>query len=172
MTPPGEPQYFGAFTGYNPPVKPKYPIDYTKAESGNAFSMFTFDVGERVVLFEQYRINAKAVTATGFGDPKPGLHFFAIDSTDSSKVGAEITLENTKKSTEYYRVRVAEDGAIKVERVNRWLTLRHRYAYWDNGKLREARYESPDQPTTVEQFNRKGKRESITDVDTKGPSKG
>jgi hypothetical protein len=157
MTTPGEPQYFGAFTGYNVPLKPMYPIDYAKAESSEVFCVFVFDANERIVLMENWLAHAKGATVTGLHDLKPGLHFFAVDATQLGRVGAEMPLENTKKAAEYYRVRVGDDGTTQVEQVSRELTLRQTYAYWDNGKVRETKVEGGDEPATVEQYDRRGK---------------
>jgi hypothetical protein len=105
---------------------------------------------------EKWLAHEMEATVTGLGDLKPGLHFFAVDATGSDRIGAEIPLENTKKAVEYYRVRVADDGTTKVERVSRELMFRHTYAYWDNGKVRETKIEGGVEPI-VKQYDRRGK---------------
>ena len=159
-SPPGTPRYFATFTGYAPPLRPHNEIDYARAEASDAFSVFVFDAQGRVASFEkrlQHREPQPPSRLDGRQLP-PGLHFFAPGAAGAAALGPALALDDTKGLAEYYRAQVGADGSVaSLERVTRERTLRHVYTYWDNGRLREARYDADGTAATVERFDRDGK---------------
>lgn len=155
----GRRYYFGSWTGYQPPVKPRDPMEYEVAEGRPAFSVFVFDGDGRVQWFEKWL--ASAVPA----DPEvlagrelePGRRFFAPSSSDPSMPGEEISLEGTRPLSVYFRATVDVGGdPATVERVERERTIRHEYEYWENGAIREFRYEPGTGPGGVDRYDRDG----------------
>ncbi|MGH7674935.1 MAG: hypothetical protein ACREMV_06655 [Gemmatimonadales bacterium] len=156
---PGQPYYYASWAGYNPPVKPHQPIDYASAEASNAFSVFVFDGQGRVVSFAKWLASTtQADPALLAGQPlPPGLHLFAAGRDGSEGPGPELSLDDTKRLSDYYRAQVDADGRVAAfGRVHRQQMLRHEYEYWENGGLRQARYGPP--PVTVEHFDREGRK--------------
>lgn len=155
----GRRYYFGSWTGYQPPVKPLDPIEYEVAEGRPAFSVFVFDGEDRVQWFEKWLANAVPADPDVLAgrELKPGRRFFAPSSSDPSVPGEEVPLEGTGKLTVYFRATVGADGApATVERVERERTIRHDYEYWENGALKEFRYEPGTGPGGVDRYDRDG----------------
>lgn len=158
---PGVPYYFATWTGYDPPVKPHNAIDYPRAEASNAFSVFVFDEKGRVVSFEKWLATTTKQDATLLADRRlpVGPHFFAVARDSSEHPGDPLSLEDTKSRADYYRARVGAQGRVDaLERVHRERMIRHDYTYWENGRLREARFEPDTQPGGIERYDRDGKR--------------
>lgn len=144
-TSPGVPYYFSAWTGYDIPVKPHGLIDYERAESYEGFNVFLFDENSQVVSFESWSSNStnKDPSLVRTFALKPGTHFFLIGNESPEQLGGNLSLEATKDRTDYYRVRVDNDGTVtSCERIHRTRSMRHEYKYWENGKLRESHYET------------------------------
>jgi hypothetical protein len=157
---PGVPYYYATWTGYDPPVKPHRPIDYAQAEEGAAFSVFVFDEKGKVASFEKWlaTVSPKEPVLPGERTLHAGLHFFSVKEGEPETIGEEILLEGTMNRPDYYRVRVGPDGKpTSIERVHRDRTIRHEYEYWENGKLREVRYDPAPPRGPVERFDKKGK---------------
>jgi hypothetical protein len=153
-----ERQYFGSWTGYDPPIRPLDPIDYGRAEASGGFSVFEFDESGRVVTFEKWvAVRERIGTPAAVKRLAPGAHYFRPSKDVAAEPGDELALEETKPLAEYYHVLISEDGAVTTERVHRERTIRHEYIYWDSGALREARYVSSSGSVSSEHFGRDGK---------------
>lgn len=157
----GTPYYFATWTGYTPPVQPRGPIDYADAEASRAFSVFVFDEHGRVASFEKWLATTtpREPFPRDTADLRPGTSYFACGINGSGAPGRQLSLEETHDANEYYRVRVRPDGEIgEVEHVRRQRTIRHDYAYWENGSLREFRFQPGSGAGGVEHYDRQGNR--------------
>lgn len=155
----GAPYYFATWTGYAPPVRPHNPLSYAQAEAARAFSVFRFDEEGRVASFEKWLATATPGDPSRFPGraPGPGRHFGAVDGRGAGAPARPLSLEDTQGMTEYFRIHGdAHGGVVALEHVRRERTLRHEYLYWDNGALREFRYET-ESGAGVQQFDRAGR---------------
>jgi hypothetical protein len=157
----GRPIYFASWTGYGPPVRPRDPIVYEEAEASRAFGVFVFDEQGRAVTFENWRAKADACDpATLAGRALPaGKVFLAADPAGNGPAGL-LSLDDTQGIAEYFRAHVHPDGGVALlEHVRRRRTIHHEYDYWEDGQLREWRFDSGGERGR-EEFDRGGHKVS------------
>lgn len=156
---PGQLYFFGGWSGYDPPVNPRFPIDYSTAEGKPAFSVFTFDGRGRPLSFEKWLVSRSAADASVL--PRglvPGTHYFAASPAGRPLVNDALSLEETMPPLSvYYRASVAAGGTTRFERVERERTIHHLYSYWDDGRLREFRSEPAGEPGSIVGYDRSGR---------------
>jgi len=155
---PGELYFFGGWSGYDPPVNPRFPIDYATAEGKAAFSVFTFDAGGRPLSFEKWLVTRSPADQSALPDGlPPGVHYFESSASGSSVPDRVLSLEETRPPVaDYHRAVVDDGGATRLERVQRVRMIHHVYSYWENGVLREFRSEPATEPGSVATYDRSG----------------
>lgn len=142
--PAGIPQYFANWTGYVPPFQPHEPIPYAQAEASQAFVTFVFDALGRAVSFDKWRVTAAPCEpAMLAGRPLPAGKIFLAVHPIGDGPGGLLTLDDTREIEEYYRGHVHPDGEIvELEHVRRQRSIHHEYDYWEDGQIREWRFDA------------------------------
>jgi hypothetical protein len=156
--PPGAPRYFENWIGYVPPYTPHGPIEYDEAEASRAYVVFTFDAQGRAVSFDKWLITAseRAPSILAGRTLPAGKLFFVPDAADGDGPGRAVSLDETQGLAAYYRAHVHPDGTVAtLEHVRRQRMTHHEYRYWEDGQLREFRYDSGGE-RGVEEYDRAG----------------